>query len=252
MSKVKNSTIETLPLLELKNVKKNYIKGDHIVEAIRNISIKIYPEEFIAILGPSGSGKSTLLSLIAGLERPTDGEISINNESITHLSEDERTILRRHTIGIIFQFFNLQDILTALENVEFPLFVCGEEPTARRDLASSLLTTVGLDNLDHRLPHELSGGEKQRVGIARALVNKPPLLLADEPTGDLDSQTSEEIIDLLVSLPSTLSTTIIMVTHDEEALRSGMRVLLLSDGQIEEDFMYEGDHKQITERLEQL
>ncbi|MCG3217934.1 MAG: ABC transporter ATP-binding protein [Candidatus Heimdallarchaeota archaeon] len=236
-------------IIELHDVKKYFTSGQTVVEAIRGISISITEGSFVSVLGASGSGKSTLLSLISGLERLTDGEIYISGEKITYYSEDELAMMRRKKIGIVFQFFNLQETLNSQENIEFPMLIAGAPVKERRERSTQLLSFIGLDKRADHLPHELSGGEKQRIGIARSLANSPAILLADEPTGDLDSVTGEEIIELLVDLNKEDKVTIIMVTHDEEALRPGMRVLLLSDGQIIDDFIYEGKHQNINERL---
>lgn len=236
-------------LIELHDVKKYFTTGQTVVEAIRGISISINEGSFVSILGASGSGKSTLLSLIAGLDRLTDGEIYIEGKKTTYYSEDELAIMRRKTIGIVFQFFNLQETLNSQENIEFPMLIAGASVNHRRERSVQLLEFIGMEKRADHLPHELSGGEKQRIGIARALANEPAILLADEPTGDLDSVTGEDIIEMLVDLNQKENLTVMMVTHDEEALREGMRVLLLSDGQIIDDFIYEGKHQNINERL---
>ena len=225
-------------ILKLVDIKKHFSMGETSVKAINGISLTIKEGEFVAVLGASGSGKSTLLSLIAGLLHPTDGKILLNEKNIVNLPENDLADIRRNEIGLIFQFFHLNDTLTSVKNIELPLLIAGMSPVKRRKKALSLLKLVGLSNRESHFPHELSGGEKQRIGIARALAINPLVLLADEPTGDLDSTTSEGIIDHLVSINQSQGVTVIMVTHDEEALRNGMRVLLIGDGQIKDDFIY--------------
>lgn len=239
-----------MSLIELQDIKKDYGMGDTLVHAIRGITTEISEGEFIVILGKSGSGKSTFLSLLGGLEQPTNGHILYKSEDLSDLSEDELAIMRRTEVGIIFQHFYLMEAMTALENVELPLLIAGKKKKERKDWALEVLTMVGLRERATHYPSELSGGERQRVGIARAFANKAALIIADEPTGDLDSKKGKEIIDLLYDLnqggesyPSLdWKPTIIMVTHDVGMLREGMRVLTLSDGTIIQDEIYDGDY----------
>ncbi len=240
---------EIMVLIKFENVEKDYGAGETLVRAIRGISIEIKEGEFVSILGKSGSGKSTFLSLLGGLEQPTRGKITWNGTDLGTLTEDELAMMRRTEIGIIFQHFYLMDSMTALDNVELPLLIAGIPREQRRPWCISLLEVVGLENRLTHYPNELSGGERQRVGIARALANKPRVLIADEPTGDLDSKRGAEIIDLLHSLNRGenvdlgFKPTVIMVTHDVGMLREGMRVITLSDGKIISDEMFDGDYE---------
>ncbi len=224
-------------LIHTENLTKEYGAGETLVRAIRGIDIDIKRGEFIAILGKSGSGKSTFVSMLGGLEIPTRGKVIFDGVDLAKLSQDELAEIRRDNIGIVFQHFYLLETLTAVENVELPLLIANRPKKERRPLALQILQRVGLADRVSNYPVELSGGEKQRVGIARALVAKPKLILADEPTGDLDSKTGDQIIDLLVEINNDPDwrPTIIMVTHDVSKLRKGMRVLTLSDGRIIDD-----------------
>lgn len=241
-----------MTLIQLTNVVKEYGMGDSMVQAIRGIDLVIEEGEFVVILGKSGSGKSTLLSLMGGLEQPSSGDVIYKDKKLSGLSEDELAILRRSEIGIIFQHFFLMDAMTALDNVELPLLIAGVPRSERREWALETLEMVDLKHRAAHYPNELSGGERQRVGIARAFVNKAALIIADEPTGDLDSKKGEEIIDLMHDLlkggkefPSLdWRPTIIMVTHDVGMLRDGMRVITISDGQIIQDKVFTGNHEE--------
>ncbi|MHA2100353.1 MAG: ABC transporter ATP-binding protein [Candidatus Kariarchaeaceae archaeon] len=240
-----------MSLLELKSIEMVYSATETKVHAIRGISLRINEGEFVAILGKSGSGKSTLLSLIGGLEQPTSGQILFAGNNLSAMSDDALARMRRSEVGIVFQNFFLMDVMTAFENVELPLIIAGKDKQERRKWVSELLSQVGLGDRITHFPNELSGGEKQRVGIARALANRASLIIADEPTGDLDSAKGKEIIDLLYNLnqgsDQTVSLdwkpTIIMVTHDVGMLRNGMRVLTISDGKITNDEIFDGDYK---------
>ncbi|MHA1973287.1 MAG: ABC transporter ATP-binding protein [Candidatus Hodarchaeales archaeon] len=213
------------PIIELEGVNQRYTIGSHTIDALSDINLKIYPQEFIIVMGPSGSGKSTLINIMAGLEQPSAGIVMIENKDLRSLSDKELCNIRRFKIGFVFQFFNLHPVLSTIENVELPMLIAGVKRKNREKKALELLKIVGLVNRKHHLPHELSGGEKQRVGIARSLANDPELILADEPTGDLDSATGNEIMSLLVELNKIHGKTIVCVTHDEEMLHSGMRLL---------------------------
>ena len=219
-------------IIVLENVEKRFHTGRETVHAVNNCSLTINEGEFVAIVGPSGSGKTTLLNLISGLSFVSEGKIKINGKNLHALSESERALLRRHEIGIIFQFYNLHEGLTAQENVELPMLINGVSLRERRKKAKQLLELVGLSNRAKNLPYELSGGEKQRVGIARALANDPKIILADEPTGDLDHEIGAKIMDILVDLNKKLEITILMVTHDLSLIREGFRLLKLEDGKI--------------------
>jgi len=235
-------------LLILKNLEKEYIQGTARIHAIQHVSLEIEQGEFLVILGRSGSGKSTLLSLIGGLEQPTKGSIILNGQELGQFSEDELAILRRKEIGIVFQHFHLMEAMTAIDNVELPMLIAGLPRKDRRPWAIELLNMVGLSGRGSHYSNELSGGERQRVGIARAMANKPDLIIADEPTGDLDSARGAEIIDLLHDInqkngDGSWAPTIVMVTHDVGMLREGMRVITLSDGKIQSDEIFDGDYE---------
>ena len=218
-------------MIELDHVSRDYGEGK-VVHALRDFSLTVGKGERIAVMGPSGSGKSTLLNLICGLDQPTAGTIRIDGTEFSRLNDDARTRLRREKIGMIFQTFNLLPTLTALENVALPLRLQGISRGEAEKRARTMLTRVGLgDRLTHR-PDELSGGERQRIAIARALIFAPPVLLADEPTGNLDSATGKEILDLLDDLHREFDTTIVLVTHNEEAAQHCDRILRLRDGQL--------------------
>jgi putative ABC transport system ATP-binding protein len=186
-------------------------------------------------MGPSGSGKSTLLNIMAGLEQPSAGTVWVNSQDLSTLSDRALCEIRRYRLGFVFQFFNLHPILSTLENVELPMLISGVKRKNRQPRAREMLELVGLSKREHHLPHELSGGEKQRVGIARSLVNDPDVILADEPTGDLDSTTGDEIMELLLNLNQENQKTIICVTHDEVMLKKSMRLLKMEDGHIISD-----------------
>jgi putative ABC transport system ATP-binding protein len=221
-------------MIRLEQVTKRF-EGRSRVTALNDVTLTIAKGEMVSIVGPSGSGKSTLLNLIGALDRPTSGVVRVDGEPLAGLSEDGLTRLRRDKIGFIFQFFNLLPTLTCLENVALPLHLRGWNRKKVNARASELLSLVGLgDRLTHR-PEELSGGQRQRVAIARALSIFPPVLLADEPTGNLDSRTGEEILALLHDLQSSTGSTVIIVTHDDGVARSCERTIALRDGQIVED-----------------
>ena len=220
-------------IVSAKAVTRRYGEGDAAVDALRGISLEFPPGGFTAIMGPSGSGKSTLMHILAGLDRPTDGSVTIAGREITTMGDQELTLLRREHIGFIFQFFNLLPMLTAEENILLPLTIAGEKP--EKAWREDLLKTVGLaDRRDHR-PAELSGGQQQRVAIARALISKPTVVFADEPTGNLDSKTGTEILELLRGSVERLGQTTVMVTHDPYAAAIADRILFLADGLIVRD-----------------
>ena len=226
-------------MIELKNASKSYQQGAREVHALRNVSLSIQKGEFLSVMGASGSGKSTLLNLIGGLDQPSGGEIFIDGRPLHGISDDELTLIRRRRVGFIFQFFNLLPILTAAENVSLPLLLEGAPFSEVKPKAVKLLEQVGLgDRIEHR-PEQLSGGEMQRVAISRALITDPAVLLADEPTGNLDSRTSEEIFLLLKSLHEQ-GQTIVMVTHDSQAAAHGSRLVTLKDGMVSEDIFLGG------------
>jgi putative ABC transport system ATP-binding protein len=218
-------------MVEVRNVTKRYA-GKHSVEALRGVSFRVDRGEMIATMGPSGSGKSTLLNILGGLDRPSEGSILIDGEDLTTLEDDALTRLRREKIGFVFQFFNLLPTLTALENVALPLHLASVPRRETASRAASLLSTVGLSGRQDHLPDELSGGEQQRVAMARALALQPPLILADEPTGNLDSRNGQEILELFKRVQHEFNTTVIMVTHDARAASFCDRVLSMQDGQL--------------------
>jgi putative ABC transport system ATP-binding protein len=215
------------------DVKRRYGDGETAVEALRGVSLAVAPGELVAVMGPSGSGKSTLMHILAGLDKPTSGEVVIAGESITHMGDNDLTHLRRRSIGFIFQFFNLLPMLTAEENVVLPLSIAGEKPDA--EWLEALLAKMGLGNRRKHLPSELSGGQQQRVAIARALVSRPAIVFADEPTGNLDSKTSGEILELMRDSVDSYGQTTVMVTHESRAAAIADRVLFLADGLIVEE-----------------
>jgi putative ABC transport system ATP-binding protein len=222
-------------MLSVRGVTKSYRQGDAEVKALAGVTLDIAPGEFVAVVGPSGSGKSTLLHLLGGLDAPTSGDILIDGTPISRMTDDEVTIFRRRSIGFVFQFFNLMPTLSAEENVALPLLLDGKR---RRDVetrAAAALDTVGLGHRRRHRPDELSGGEMQRVAIARALVIEPKLILADEPTGNLDSATGEQILDLIRRANRERQATVVMVTHDAKAAAYGSRVVAMRDGRIERD-----------------
>ncbi|HVL80008.1 MAG TPA: ABC transporter ATP-binding protein [Actinomycetota bacterium] len=224
----------TGPVVELRDVYRSYHRGSEEVRALRNVSLSVAPGEFVVITGPSGSGKSTLLHVMAGLDRPDSGEVMLEGTAIAETSDDDLTLYRRRRLGFVFQFFHLLPTLTAAENVMLPLLLDGRDPDEAQEAAVAELTTFGLrDRAGHR-PRELSGGEQQRVAIARALVTRPALLLADEPTGNLDSVAGAEVYRVISRAPAEHGTSVVMVTHDPSATRLGSRTLYLYDGQVSE------------------
>jgi len=218
-------------MVEVRNVTKRY-EGKRTVHALRGVSFRVEKGEMVATMGPSGSGKSTLLNIIGGLDRPSEGTVVIDGTELAALGDDALTRVRREKIGFVFQFFNLLPTLTARENVALPLHLAGRR---RRDAAlraSKMLELVGLREREEHLPDELSGGEQQRVALARALVLEPPLVLADEPTGNLDSTSGADVLALLQRLQHQFDTTVLMVTHDAKAAAVCHRVLNMQDGQL--------------------
>jgi len=206
--------------------------GEVAVTALDGVDFSVERGEFVAIMGPSGSGKSTLLHLLGGLDKPTSGEVILAGQPLSHLSDDQITLFRRRKIGFIFQFYNLLPTLTAAENVALPLLIDGKPFSAYRQRVEQVLALVGLQDRAHHLPDQLSGGQQQRVAIARAFVNNPEIVLADEPTGNLDSRSGQSILELLARTCHDLGATIVMVTHDPRAASFADRVVFLKDGQI--------------------
>ncbi|MFZ5818065.1 MAG: ABC transporter ATP-binding protein [Bacillota bacterium] len=222
-------------VLHLEQVSKEFRRGSIVVRAVDGVSLTVTAGEFVAIMGKSGSGKSTLLHLISGLQRPTSGRVELLGQDLAALSDDQLTLLRRHRLGFVFQFFNLLPTLSALENVSLPLLIARVTSGEAERRARAALEQVGLaDRAQHR-PDELSGGQMQRVAIARALVTEPPVLLADEPTGNLDTLAGEEILLLLKRMQTERGQTVLMVTHDPKAAAYGDRLITMRDGRIVED-----------------
>jgi len=221
-------------MIQLKDVTKSY-GADRGVVALKNITLNVGPAERVAVMGPSGSGKSTLLNLVCGLDEPTSGSVRVEGVELSGLSDDARTRLRREKIGMIFQTFNLLTTLTALENVALPLRLQGLSKKDAEARAAEMLSHVGLKTRVEHRPDEMSGGERQRVAIARALIFRPPLLLGDEPTGNLDSHTGDEILGLLDDLQQEYQSTLLMVTHNVQAANFCTRVVKLHDGEIVSD-----------------
>ena len=223
-------------VIEIEGVKKVYRMGDQTVHALRGVTLNIQKNEYVALMGPSGSGKSTLMNMLGCLDTPTKGLYLLNGENVSALVDDELAEIRNKEIGFVFQTFNLIPRLSALENVALPLVYSGMKKSARLDKAQAVLESVGLgDRLDHK-PNELSGGQRQRVAVARALVNDPSIILADEPTGNLDSKTSIEIMALFEKIHNN-GNTVILVTHEPDIAEHAHRIIRLKDGEIESDIM---------------
>ena len=227
-------TEERKVLIDLKNIVKSYKNGDQELQVLKGVDLKVYDGEFLAIMGPSGSGKSTLMNIIGLLDRPTSGDYALNGKQVEELKEKELAKVRNEEIGFVFQQFFLLSKLNALQNVELPLIYSGVGAGKRRQLAKQFLEKVELGNRMQHLPSELSGGQKQRVAIARALVNNPSIILADEPTGALDTKTSEQIMQLLTELNQE-GKTIVMVTHESEIADFATRKIIIRDGEITKD-----------------
>jgi len=223
-------------VIRLKDIVKNYQVGTQVVKALRKVSLDIKRGEYVAIMGASGSGKSTLMNIIGCLDTPTSGNYQLNNKDVSLMDDDRLAEIRNTEIGFVFQTFNLLPRYSALENVMLPLVYAGVGKAKREEIATGQLVNVGLeDRMEHR-PNELSGGQRQRVAVARALVNTPSILLADEPTGNLDSKTSEEIMKLFADI-HLKGNTIILVTHEEDIARHAYRIIKLKDGSIEQDYV---------------
>lgn len=221
-------------VIRLENIVKDYILGKVVIRAVNNVSLSINRNEFVALMGPSGSGKSTLMNMLGCLDTPTSGKYYLNDNEVGSLVDDQLAQIRNKEIGFVFQTFNLLPRLNALENVALPLVYAGVNKKARVNIASEMMGVVGLaDRVKHR-PNELSGGQCQRVAIARALVNSPSIILADEPTGNLDSKTSEEIMDILHQIHAK-GNTIILVTHEADIAKHAKRIIRMRDGKIESD-----------------
>jgi putative ABC transport system ATP-binding protein len=221
-----------MTVLEAKLIKKQYQMGEVTVSALDGVNLVVNKGEFVAIMGPSGSGKSTLLHLLGGLDGASDGEITLAGQPLSKLNDNEITVMRRRKVGFIFQFYNLLPTLTAEENVGLPLLIDGQSLDKHREKIDRLLALVGLTDRKHHKPDQLSGGQQQRVAIARAFINDPEIVLADEPTGNLDSRSGTTILELLRTTCVDLGATIVMVTHDPRAASFADRVVFLKDGEI--------------------
>ncbi len=223
-----------MKLIEIKNITRDFPLGQEIVKVLKGIDLNIDKGEYVAIMGSSGSGKSTLMNLLGCLDTPTSGSYILNGKDVSQMSDDELAEIRNKEIGFVFQIFNLLPRTTALDNVALPMIYAGATKAERTTRAEEVLTNVGLaDRMDHK-PNQLSGGQRQRVAVGRALVNKPSIILADEPTGNLDSKTSLEIMNLFDEI-HTAGNTVIVVTHEEEVAKHAHRIIRLKDGNIESD-----------------
>lgn len=222
-----------MEILRIENLNKIYGKGDNQVKAVDNVSFSVEKGEFVAIIGASGSGKSTLLHLIGGVDRPTSGKVFIEGKDIYSLNDDNLAIFRRRQIGLIYQFYNLIPVLNVAENITLPTKLDGRDVDEKR--LDELLKTLGLEKRKYNLPNQLSGGQQQRVSIGRAIINEPALMLADEPTGNLDSKASEEIISLLRLSNKKYNQTVIVITHDEKIALEADRIITIDDGKIIKD-----------------
>ena len=222
-------------MISIKNIHKTYRSGDIEVQALQDINLAIKPGEFTAIVGPSGSGKTTLLNIIGGLDSPTKGSVKINETDITQLPENELIDFRLHHIGFIFQSYNLIPVLTAKENVEFLMLLQKKDEQARNERTLKLLKAVGLEDQTYKRPNEMSGGQQQRVAVARALASKPRFILADEPTANLDSKSSENLLNIMQRLNKDEKTTFIFSTHDQRVIDKANRIITIEDGKIISD-----------------
>ena len=240
-----------MKLLEAKDLSKSYALGEHAVEALKSVNFSVGKGEFVAIMGPSGSGKSTLMHLLGGLDNPSSGEVYLSDKALSNLSRKELTLTRRHNVGFVFQFFNLIPTLSAEENIILPIIIDGKKPKEYEDRLNKLLELIGLsDRREHR-PDQLSGGEQQRVAVGRALITNPAILLADEPTGNLDSKTGREIMRLLQKSCNELEQTVIVVSHDPRAAAYANRIVFLRDGNIVNEMSF-SKTKKIEEKLDMI
>ncbi len=224
-----------MSIVSVRGLTRDYPQGEHTVHALRGVSLDIEPGEFTVLMGPSGSGKSTLLNLIGGLDKPTAGSVTIEGADLASMTPGERSDLRRDRLGFIFQAYNLIPVLTAAENAEFVLQLQGKSAAERRARAHETLAQVGLEGMEGRRPNELSGGQQQRVAVARAIAGDPALVLADEPTANLDSTTSDELIATMRRLNTEFGVTFVFATHDPKVMAAASRVVRLVDGEIAED-----------------
>lgn len=224
--------MEIPAVVQVTNLEKSYRLGNVTVQALRGVNFSLNQAEFVVISGPSGSGKTTLLNIIGTLDKPTSGEVAIDGENITRMNDGQLTRLRRHKIGFVFQFHNLIPVLTAIENVELPLLTAGVKPKSAKERAGLMLERVGLRERLNHLPDELSGGEQQRVAIARALANHPKIILADEPTGDLDTTTGTEVVQIMYEAAKKENASVLVVTHDPVVADRAEKLFEMRDGVI--------------------
>jgi putative ABC transport system ATP-binding protein len=236
--------VDRTPAVSGVGLTRQYGEGESAVHALRGATLEIPRGQFAAVMGPSGSGKSTLMHILAGLDEPTEGQAWIGGEEITGMDDDELTLLRRRQLGFIFQFFNLLPMLTAEDNITLPMSIAGETPDP--EWLDDVMHKVGLQDRRHHKPAELSGGQQQRVAIARALLSRPTILFADEPTGNLDSTTSEEVLEVMRGTVDDYGQTTLMVTHDATAAAVADRVLFLADGMIVQDSTGLAEHEVLT------
>ena len=222
-----------MEILRVENLTKVYGKGENEVHALNDVSFSVNKREFVAIIGPSGSGKSTLLHILGGVDRPTSGKVFMDNKDIYAQNEDQLAIFRRRQVGLIYQFYNLIPVLDVVENITLPVLMDGQE--VNQDRLNDLIDTLNLKNRENHLPNQLSGGQQQRVSIGRALMNAPSVVLADEPTGNLDSKNSQEIVELLKMSNQKYGQTLIVITHDENIALQADRIIAIEDGKITRD-----------------
>jgi putative ABC transport system ATP-binding protein len=242
---------ESRPVIELENIHKTYSMGDVQVHALRGASLTIRAGEFVAIMGASGSGKSTTMNILGCLDRPTKGTYILDGQDVSEMSKDERADIRSRKIGFVFQGFNLLSRTSALENVELPMLYAGVSGAERHERALQSLAAVGLSGREKNHPNQLSGGQQQRVAVARALVNDPALILADEPTGNLDSRTSVEVMEIFQRLNRERGITLVLVTHESDIAQYAQRVVVFKDGKIKKDYAVE-DQRDAAEELKNL
>ncbi len=241
-----------MAIIQVEAVRKQYRLGQVTVEALAGVDFAVNEGEFVAIMGPSGSGKSTLLHLLGGLDQPTNGEVTLAGKRLSVLKDDAITLVRRRNVGFIFQFYNLVPTLTAEENIALPLIIDGKRVSAHQARIDQLLNLVGIADRRHHKPDQLSGGQQQRVAIARAFVMQPSIVLADEPTGNLDSKSGDDVLTLLRRSCDEFGQTIIMVTHDPKAASYADRVVFLKDGRIVDELKLNGERGQASKILERL
>ena len=242
---------ESQPVIQLEHIHKTYTMGDVEVHALRGVSLTIREGEFVAIMGASGSGKSTTMNIIGCLDRPTRGTYVLDGDDVSQMSKDERADIRCQKIGFVFQGFNLLSRTSALENVELPMLYLGVDATQRRQRAMEALAAVGLAGREQNHPNQLSGGQQQRVAVARSLVNHPALILADEPTGNLDSRTSVEVMEIFQRLNRERSITLVLVTHEPDIAQYADRIIVFKDGKIKSDYQVQ-DKRDAAEELKNL